>query len=408
MLRNLLRRSAANRLILGTPEDGILAATILSQTATGDSGPGLLYDAANDPVKAGKRLRLEVTSAPGVGTLFINENGTVDFSGAPDGLYTIGYNEYAANVIYKADIATITVGSVDASAPGATLTSSSDLTPGAATGQRNPTAPGATLTATSDLTPGAATASGNATAPGATLTATSDLTPGAATAQRNATAPAATLTATSDLTPGQATGGSSGAATAPGATLTATSDLTPGAATGQRNATAPGATLTATSDLAPGIATGGSAGDAIAPAATLTATSDLAPGTAIGEQNSAPTDVYHLVASDVRLTTIVHEVKPGVRGYLPGEVAVLNMRCAGLDGVAADPGALVLKIRPPVGAVVSYAYGVAAEVVRDAAGRYHADLVLSAAGQWAYRWELSAPNAGAAEGVITVLKSRVI
>lgn len=360
MLRNLLRRSTANRLILGTPEVGILAATILSQTATGDSGPGLLYDAANAPVNAGKLLRLAVTSAPGVGTLFIGENGTVDFTGAPDGLYTIGYNEYADNVIYKADIATISVGSV------------------------------------------------NATAPGATLTGTSDFTPGAATGQRNATAPGATLTGTSDLTTGTATGGGSGSATAPGATLTGTSDLTPGTAEGQRNATAPGATLTGTSDMTPGTATGGNAGDAIAPGATLTATSDLAPGTATGEQNPSLTDTYHLVASDIRLTSIVHEVKPGVRGYLPGEVAVLNMRAADLDGVAADPGALVLKIRPPVGAVVSYAYGTAAEVVRDAAGRYHADLMLSAAGQWAYRWELSAPNAGAAEGVITVLKSRVI
>lgn len=50
-------------------------------------------------------------------------------------------------------------------------------------GATDATAPGATLTATSTLIPGAASASGggDATAPGATLTATSSLTPGAAT-----------------------------------------------------------------------------------------------------------------------------------------------------------------------------------------------------------------------------------
>lgn len=94
--------------------------------------------------------------------------------------------------------------------------------------------------------------------------------------------------------------------------------------------------------------------------------------------------------------------------FIPGEVARIPIRITTLSGQAVDPGSLTLMVKPPAGAIVAYAYGVAPEVVRDGEGVYHADIPLTAAGLWAYRVELIAPNAGAAEGVITVLKSRVI
>lgn len=76
-----------------------------------------------------------------------------------------------------------------------------------------------------------------------------------------------------------------------------------------------------------------------------------------------------------------------------------------IDGVAADPGALRLKVRSPSGTVTTYTYGTDAEVVRSAAGAYHADLALAVAGTWRYRWESDAPNPGAAEGSIVVTAS---
>lgn len=94
--------------------------------------------------------------------------------------------------------------------------------------------------------------------------------------------------------------------------------------------------------------------------------------------------------------------------YIPGEVARISLTVADAAGVAADPGALLLKLKSPSGTVTTYTYGVGAELTRDSLGNYHADLPLDAAGPWAYRWELSAPNAGAAEGVIVVQKSRFI
>lgn len=94
--------------------------------------------------------------------------------------------------------------------------------------------------------------------------------------------------------------------------------------------------------------------------------------------------------------------------FIVGEVARLSIRATDLTGAAADPGSIMLKIKPGSAPVAAYTYGAAPEVVRDGVGRYHADIPLTAAGLWAWRWELAAPAAGAAEGIINVQKSRVI
>lgn len=94
--------------------------------------------------------------------------------------------------------------------------------------------------------------------------------------------------------------------------------------------------------------------------------------------------------------------------FIIGEVVRLSLRVADLTGLAADPGTVTLKVKPGSGVVTDYLYGAAPEVVRDGTGIYHADIALTAIGLWAYRWQLTTPNAGAAEGVINVSKSRVI
>ena len=181
MLRNL-NQSSGGRRILGVPHVGILAATIASQTATGDNGPGLLYDDAINPANAGKQLRLVVTSPPSAGVFFAYENGSFDFSGAPDGSYTIGYNVLADKVFIGSDTATVVVGAVSATAPGATLTGAGSISAGVATGGAtgDATAPGVTLSGTSSISAGSATGNQDATAPGATLTGSSSLSAGTA------------------------------------------------------------------------------------------------------------------------------------------------------------------------------------------------------------------------------------
>lgn len=206
MLRNLNVTSGGRR-ILGVPDVGILAATIASQTASGTNGPGLLYNEAINPANAGKQLRVRITSIPGVGNLFVYENGAIDFDDAPNGTYYVGYDWDADDAFGGSDTATIVVGAADGAAAGSTLTGTSTLTPGTAQGTSAGTAPGATLSGASSISAGSATGGSgvvHGAAPGATLSGTSDMTPGSATGNVNATAPGATLTGTSILAAGGA------------------------------------------------------------------------------------------------------------------------------------------------------------------------------------------------------------
>ena len=131
MLRNL-NQSAAGKRILGTPNVGILSATIAAETATGDNGHGLLYDDSLISGNAGKQLRCRITAWPSAGALFVYENGSVDFSGAPDGSYTIGYAVDADAAQVATDSATVLVGAVNSSAAAGTGTATGAGTGGAA------------------------------------------------------------------------------------------------------------------------------------------------------------------------------------------------------------------------------------------------------------------------------------
>lgn len=155
MLRNLNVTSGGRR-ILGVPDVGILAATIASQTASGTNGPGLLYDESIDSANSGKQLRIDITTLPTDGDLFVYENGAFDFDGASNGTYTIGYDWYADNVLGGSDTATVVVGAADGAAGSVTLTGTSILIAGGASGNVSSAAPGATLSGTSSISPGSA------------------------------------------------------------------------------------------------------------------------------------------------------------------------------------------------------------------------------------------------------------
>lgn len=90
-----------------------------------------------------------------------------------------------------------------------------------------------------------------------------------------------------------------------------------------------------------------------------------------------------------------------------GAVVQIGLTIKNMQSVLADPSALRLKLRDPDDVITTYVFGVDDEVVKDSVGSYHADLVMSKSGRWAYRWESDAPNAGADEGLIQVNKSIV-
>lgn len=68
------------------------------------------------------------------------------------------------------------------------------------------------------------------------------------------------------------------------------------------------------------------------------------------------------------------------------------------EGVPAAPTTIVARVKPPVGNVVSYTYGSAAELVQLSAGSYYIDIDVSAPGEWYYRWEGTGDVVAAGEG----------
>lgn len=91
--------------------------------------------------------------------------------------------------------------------------------------------------------------------------------------------------------------------------------------------------------------------------------------------------------------------------YLPGEVVRITLTVKDLAGAPVDPGGLTLTVQGPNTLKILLA---APDVVKVSAGNYYADFQIppeSRAGAWAWRWDLTAPNAGASEGAFVVQRS---
>lgn len=342
MLRNLLRRSPPNRLIAGTPQIGIIASTIIAETATGDNGAGLLYDDAL--AQPGRQLRVKITSWTGTpGTLTVHENGSILVAGQADGTWTIGYDWEAwaadGNLNSGSDTTTLQIGPLNATAPGAALSGAGTIVSGDAIGG----------------------GSGDATAPGTQLTGAAQIVPGVADGQQNATAPGAVLI-----------GGGS---------------LQPGAASGDLDGTAPGATLVGGGQFIPGNASDG--------------TSDPVFRLAVSIEKRT-----RLGLSAGRVTAYLWQEIILENVYLKGEVARLHCRVADSAGRDIDPPTLSLMMRYGAGVTSELVYGIDTEIVRAGQGRYYADVPLTERGTMHYRWETGALDTGAAEASIVVRGGR--
>lgn len=78
-------------LVIGDTGLGVLAETIPS---TGDSGPSFLYNDVSLPADNGKEIRGEIVTYPSDGDLFVYEDGSFEFSNAPNGTYSFTYQLY--------------------------------------------------------------------------------------------------------------------------------------------------------------------------------------------------------------------------------------------------------------------------------------------------------------------------
>lgn len=239
MLRNQLRRAASGRLIFGTPKIGLDAAQIVSETASGDQGPGLIH--AKALAYPGRQLRIKITDYTGTPSkLFVFENGSFLITGEPDGLYTINFDWEA----WATD--------------GSTVITGSDSSP-VRSGPLNASAGGGTGTGTGSGSGGDASGGLSATAPGGTGTGTGSGSGGNATTQQNGNAAGGTGTGTGSGAGGDAVAGTPGSATAPGGIGTGIGSGSGGDATAQANAQAPGGTGTGTGSGSGGIPSDGSA-----------------------------------------------------------------------------------------------------------------------------------------------------
>lgn len=95
---------------LGNRALGVLAALV---PASGESGPGYVYNDLTLPDDANKEVRgyIESTTLPG-GTLTAYEDTSFSIVGAPDGTYTITYRLYVDGVDMGTANATINIGDV--------------------------------------------------------------------------------------------------------------------------------------------------------------------------------------------------------------------------------------------------------------------------------------------------------
>lgn len=85
----------AGLVLVGNVGVGVLASTIPS---TGGVGASFLYNDITLPADANKSIRALILTRPSAGTLFVYEDGSFTFSGAPDGTYSFTYQLYVDGV----------------------------------------------------------------------------------------------------------------------------------------------------------------------------------------------------------------------------------------------------------------------------------------------------------------------
>jgi hypothetical protein len=176
--------------------------------ASGTNGPGYAYNdlAAGD---SSKEICGRITTWPASGVLYAYEDTSFTYVPAGDGATSFQYQLYVDYVAIGSPQTVTLASGGSATAPGATLSGTSTISAGAASGQIGATATGATLTGVSTIQAGAASGTAAGTAPGATLTGASTISAGAATGGGivSATAPGATLIGASSMSGGLASNG---------------------------------------------------------------------------------------------------------------------------------------------------------------------------------------------------------
>lgn len=92
--------------------------------------------------------------------------------------------------------------------------------------------------------------------------------------------------------------------------------------------------------------------------------------------------------------------------YDIGDVVRVSGAFATSAGTAVDPATVKFRIRRPDRTIDFYEYGVDGEVIKDAVGNYHMDILIDQSGTWYYRVEGITTNRGAEENSIIIRRSK--
>jgi hypothetical protein len=191
---------------IGDCGGGVLGSSIAS---SGTNGPGYAYNDLALPADAGKEICGRITTWPASGTLYAYEDTSFSYVPAGDGATSFQYQLYVDYVAIGSPQTVALASGGSATAIGATMTGTSTIAAGAASGTAAGTAPGATITGTSTISAGAASGQSGATAAGARLTGVSSIQAGAATGGgiQSASASGAVLIGISTVLAGTASNG---------------------------------------------------------------------------------------------------------------------------------------------------------------------------------------------------------
>lgn len=91
--------------------------------------------------------------------------------------------------------------------------------------------------------------------------------------------------------------------------------------------------------------------------------------------------------------------------YYPGHVLRFSTTFT-VSGTPTDPSTVTLTVAGPASST-SYLYGTDAEVIKSGTGAYYADITLSSAGVWRWRWVGTGAAANPDEGSVTVEPSLI-
>lgn len=75
---------------------------------------------------------------------------------------------------------------------------------------------------------------------------------------------------------------------------------------------------------------------------------------------------------------------------------------------AVDPTTVKFTIKDPTGHSVTYIYGTHAEVVKDSAGNYHADIAIPLSGYYEYYWHSEGEFQAADDGTVLSTKAKAL